>query len=186
MKLKHYDHDGRARFITFGTHKRIPVLTNTPFRKVILETLEEIRISYNLYLLGYVIMPEHIHLVVVPPKELKLGQVIGELKRISSKRIHEMLRLYPTQRVGFLENSDLIKRLNVVRNGKQRFALWQRRCFDHNCRSDKSVWEKIEYCHKNPVTRGLVRHMEDWRWSSYGWYKGKQDVPLKMDTDLPE
>lgn len=177
MKLKHYDHDGRARFITFGTHKRIPVLTNTPFRKVIIESLDEIRRSNNLYLLGYVIMPEHVHLVVEPPKELKLGPVIGELKRISAKRIHELLHI---------KNSDLIKRLIVVRNGQQRFALWQRRCFDHNCRSESSVWEKIEYCHKNPVTRGLVRHMEDWTWSSYGWYIGKQDVPLRMDTDLPE
>ena len=177
MKLKHYDHDGRARFITFCTHKRIPVLTNAPFRKVIVECLEEVRKSYGLCLLGYVIMPEHIHLVVVPPKELKLGPVIGELKRISAKRIHELLHV---------NNGDLIERLIVIRNGRQRFALWQRRCFDHNCRSDESVWEKIEYCHNNPATRGLVSKPDDWQWSSCRWYQGKQDVVLRMDAAIVE
>jgi putative transposase len=177
MKLKHYDHDGRARFITFCTHKRIPVLTNTPFRKVIIGCLEEIRTRYKLHFLGYVIMPEHVHLVVVPPKELKLGFVIGELKRISAKRIHELL---------FRNNGDLIKRLTVSRNGQQRFALWQRRCLDHNCRSDESVWEKIEYCHNNPVTRGLVSKPDDWQWSSCRWYLGKQGVVLRMDTSIVE
>ena len=177
MQLKHYDHDGRARFITFCTHKRIPILTNASFRKVIVECLEEVRKSYGLCLLGYVIMPEHIHLVVVPPKELKLGPVIGELKRISAKRIHELLHV---------NNGDLIERLIVTRNGRQRFALWQRRCFDHNCRSDESVWEKIEYCHNNPVTRGLVSEPDDWQWSSCRWYQGSQDVVLTMDVAIAE
>ncbi len=177
MKLKHSDHDGRARFITFCTHKRIPVLTNTSFRKVIVKCLEKVRESYELRLLGYVIMPEHVHLVVVPPKELKLGPVIGELKHISAKRIHELLHA---------KNGDLIKRLIVTRNGRQQFALWQRRCFDHNCRSDESVWVKIEYCHNNPVTRELVARAEDWPWSSCGWYKGKRCVVLKMDAVIAE
>jgi putative transposase len=177
MKLKHYDHDGRARFVTFCTHKRIPVLTNTPFRKIIVECLEEVRKNYNLRLLGYVIMPEHVHLVVVPPKELKFGPVIGELKHISAKRIHELLSG---------NTGDLIHRLTAMRNGRQRFALWQRRCFDHNCRSDESVWEKVEYCHNNPVTRGLVSKPDDWKWSSCRWYEGRQDAALRMDVAIAE
>lgn len=177
MKLKHYDHDGRARFITFLTHKRIPVLTNTSFRKIIVECLEEVRKSYDLHLLGYVIMPEHVHLVVVPPKELKLGPVIGELKRNSAKKIHELLKL---------KHGALINRLMVTRNGRQRFALWQKRCFDHNCRSHESVWEKVEYCHNNPVTRGLVLKPDDWQWSSCRWYKGMHDAVLRMDASVAE
>jgi len=128
-----------------------------------------------LHLLSYVIMPEHIHLVVVPAKELEFGPVIGELKRISAKRIHELLRV---------KNSDLIKRLIVTRNGRQRFALWQRRCFDHNCRSDESVWEKIEYCHNNPGTRDLVSRPDDWQWSSCRWYQGRQGAVLRMDAAM--
>jgi hypothetical protein len=115
--------------------------------------------------------------VVVPPEELELGPVIGELKRISAKRIHGLLRA---------KNANLIKRLIVTRNGRQRFALWQRRCFDHNCRSDESVREKIEYCHNNPVTRGLVSRPGDWHWSSCRWYQGEQDVLLKMDVAMAE
>jgi putative transposase len=43
------------------------------------------------------------------------------------------------------------------------------------------VKEKIEYCHKNPVTRGLVLTPGDWKWSSYNWYEGQSDVPIRMD-----
>jgi putative transposase len=177
MKLKHYDHDGRERFVTFCTHKRIAVLTNTAFRKIIVECLEDVRRSYDLHLLGYVIMPEHVHLVVVPPKDIELGTVIGKLKRLSAKRIHDLLRA---------NNGDLVHRLTVMRNGRQRFALWQRRCFDHNCRSDESVWEKVEYCHNNPVTRDLVAKQEDWKWSSCRWYLRKQDAVLRMDAVIAE
>gem|GEM_PF-6924353 len=55
------------------------------------------------------------------------------------------------------------------------------RCYDHNCRSSDKVTEKINYCHNNPVTRGLGSEPGQWRWSSYNWYMGQSDVPLEMD-----
>ena len=42
--------------------------------------------------------------------------------------------------------------------------------------------EKIRYCHYNPVKRGLVTDPAEWEWSSYNWYLGETDVPLKMDS----
>ena len=172
MKLRHYDHDGRARFITFCTHKKIPLLTNNRFRKIFINALSDIRIRYELKLLGYVIMPDHVHLVVVPPEEIKLGLVIGELKMQSSKEIHELLKR---------TNSIIMRRLIAQRDGRQLFVFWQRRCYDHNCRNTESVWEKVNYCHNNPVRKGLVARPEDWIWSSYRFYAGYNDAVLKMD-----
>jgi len=45
-----------------------------------------------------------------------------------------------------------------------------------------ATWEKIDYCHKNPVAKGLVSAQGEWRWSSYNWYQGVSDVPLKIDS----
>jgi putative transposase len=174
MKLKHYDHDGRVRFVTFCTHKRSPVLTNSIFRKIVLETIDKVWTEYYLTLLAYVIMPEHLHLVVVPPIESKLGLIVGELKRISAKNIHAHL---------ISNNSPLLDKLSAMRNGIQKFALWQRRCYDHNIVTGESIWEKVNYCHNNPVIRGLVKSPDDWEWSSYRWYSGRRDSGIEIDIE---
>jgi len=117
-------------------------------------------------------MPEHVHLVLYPENELKLGPVIGELKSLSARRI---LSSWKERKPDALED------LLVNRAGVPKHAFWQRRCFDHNCRSEKTVLEKISYCHDNPVRRGLVEEPGDWKWSSYWWYQDRRDVPLEID-----
>jgi len=172
MKLKHFDHDGRARFITFCIHHQIPILTNDPFRQILVDSIDDVRRQDGFRLLAYIIMPEHVHLVIIPGDDTRAGTLVGEIKRVSSLRIHEIL----------LENeSRLIHKFIVQRDRHSPFALWKRRCHDHNCRTDDAVWSRVEYCHFNPVTRGLVRNPEDWIWSSYRWYLGKRNVPLQID-----
>ena len=174
MKLRHFDHDGRARFITFGLHHRVPLLTNDPLRQIIADCINDARISYGFRLLGYVIMPEHVHLVLVPRIDDRASRIIGDIKRESALRVHEVLKM---------NDSRLLDTFRVRRNGVERFALWQRRCFDHNCRTDDAVWGRVQYCHNNPVLRGLVDTPEKWRWSSNGWYHGERRVPLLIDVD---
>ncbi len=81
MRLRHYDHDGRARFITFSTHKDLPVLTNSLFREIVVDGIVSHCRLHKLRLLAYVVMPEHVHLVNVPSSGLEVGPNIGELKR---------------------------------------------------------------------------------------------------------
>jgi putative transposase len=173
MQLKHYDHDGRARFVTFSTHRRIPILTDRTINDIVVGAIFHVCNTYHLRLLAYVIMPEHVHLVVVPPLTAKLGPIIGEMKFSSAMRIHELL---------IARQSLLLERLLTVRNGVSKFCLWQRRCYDHNCRTVSSVWEKVNYCHDNPVKRGLVKSAEDWGWSSYSYYRRSDNALAEIDV----
>ena len=173
MDLRHYEGDGRARFVTFGIHKQLPLLTNSHARNAVVSAIMIVRNKYNFKLLGYVIMPEHIHLVLVPQEDDRIGRLIGHIKRESAVRILDRL---------IADNSPLLKKLKVIRNGVEKHALWQRRCYDHNCRTVESVREKINYCHNNPVRRGLVTDPASWRWSSYRWYCGMADVVLEVDS----
>jgi putative transposase len=175
MQLKHFDHDGRARFVTFSTHQRLPILSNDLFRQTVVESIDKVRKASGFRLLAYVIMPEHVHLVLIPRIDLSLGQIIGEIKRISARKIHAAIKA---------RKSALLARLTVTRNGRQRFALWERRCYDHNCRTDESIWEKVMYCHSNPVKRGLANDPTDWLWSSYRWYAGVVDSVLEIDNPV--
>ncbi len=177
MKLKHYDHDGRARFVTFCTHQKLPILSNRVFRDIVVGRIHEFCHNRQLRLLGYVVMPEHVHLVIVPPEDVELGPLVGELKRITARDIHKLLKN---------SESDLSAKLLVQRDGRKKTAFWQRRCFDHNCRTEESVWEKVNYCHNNPVKRGLVRQRADWKWSSHSYYAASDNVLLEIDIAATE
>ena len=173
MNLRHYDHDGRARFVTFNTHRSTPLLTDAEFNQIVVDTLFSVCRTRQLRLLAYVVMPEHVHIVVVPPLTAKLGKIIGEMKFSSAMKIHNVLAA---------RQSLLLSRMQVIRNGKTKFCLWQRRCYDRNCRTESEVWEKVNYCHTNPVKRRLVKNPEDWKWSSYSYYQQSDNVLLEIDV----
>jgi putative transposase len=159
-KLKHYDNLGTARFITFSCYRRQPELENDRAKELFIDELINAREIFKIKIIGYVIMPEHIHLVLIPLGDLKVGAMIGQLKSLMARKYFDEL-------------------------GKprdKRGVLWEKRCYDHNCRSMDFTVEKINYCHYNPVKRGLVDSPVKYYWSSYNWYQGKRDVPLNIDS----
>jgi len=162
-QLHHYDNTGTARFITFSCFRRLPYLNHPEAKNILVEEIDRARNKHHLKLLAYVLMPEHVHLVLVPPEGTRIGYVIGEVKSRAAKR--------------FFAASDL------TRAATNR-VFWEKRCYDHNCRTVDAVREKINYCHKNPVTRGLVSDPSEWMWSSFNWHEGQRDVPLRMDEVL--
>ena len=158
-KLRHYDNFGTARFITFSCFRRQPNLINDFAKELFIAELYKARVKYKLGIIGYVIMPEHVHLVLIPPEGLKMGLTIGELKSLVAKKYFAL-------------------------NGKPdglKGVFWEKRCYDHNGRTSEIVIEKINYCHNNPVKRGLAESPDKYRWSSYNWYQGIRDVPLGID-----
>lgn len=173
MRVKHFDHDGRARFVTFSTHQRLPILSNTQFRQAVIDSILDVRETSRFRLLAYVIMPEHVHLVLIPGIDSAVGGLVGEIKRIAARKIHAAIRN---------QKPLLLAKLTVIRDKREKFALWERRCYDHNCRTDKAIWEKVTDCHSNPVRRGLAGNPADWVWSSYRWYAGLPGSLLEIDT----
>jgi putative transposase len=165
--LRHFDTLGTARFITFSTFRRRPLLLNNDACEALANELIRLRCEKGVRLLGYVFMPDHVHLVVHPPDGLELGRVVGQVKARSARAIGQIPEL-----LGEVIHSRDCESVHV----------WQLRCYDHNCRSSVETREKIEYCHKNPVTRGLVEKLEKWRWSSYSWYEGIGDAPIEVDS----
>ena len=163
-KLRHFDHLNTARFVTFCCYRRHKFLSKDEIIRAFLNSLSEIKEKHVMRLLGYVIMPEHVHLVLHPQDGTALGGVIGELKSKSASRIMgKKLVSFPGS-------------CRVVKSGIERWAFWQPRCYDHNCRTEETVLEKINYCHNNPVKRELVSEPGGWEWSSYNWYAGRRGL----------
>ncbi len=169
--LRHYDNLGMARFITFSCYHRFRLLRHPRVIRIFLSELERLRRN-GIVILGYVIMPEHVHLVLLPPDGIRLGVEVGRLKSRSAREMLPALDDIYGQRT---------EKLRAKRDGAERRVFWQRRCYDHNCRTPETAKEKIEYCHKNPVTRGLVSCPADYPWSSFRWYHDLPGVEIEID-----
>jgi len=104
---------------------------------------------------GYVVMPEHGHLLVGKPERSTLAVALQMLKQlVSSKVRHE--------------------------SGA---PLWQRRYYDVNVYSERKRIEKLRYLHRNPVTRGLVEKPEDWEWSSFRHHATGVDGVVEVESE---
>jgi putative transposase len=132
--------------------------------------LDRIRIQKKFLVLGFVVMPEHIHLLVSEPEESSLSAALQILKQ----EVARILLKKPKKRVP----GQLM--LGFAGLEKERH-LWQRRFYDFNVWSESKFNEKLNYMHANPVKRGLVLHPKDWPWSSWSHYaKGKTGL-LRID-----
>ena len=170
--LKRYYGDGHLHFITFSCYRRRPYLGSARRRDLVLRILEQTRISYGFGIVGYVIMPEHIHLLVSEPERKNLSTAIKALKQAVARRALGRPRKRDARQIALF-----------AAPAPQRF--WQPRFYDFNVFTQKKRVEKLRYMHRNPVTRGLVARPEDWRWSSYRWYALDEPSSITIDPRPP-
>jgi putative transposase len=136
----------------------LPGLGTARSRDRFLSIFEQTRLRYRFVVVGYVVMPEHIHLLITEPEVGTPSTVMQVLKqRTAHALLPKRKRRDPRQRSLFGEES-------------QARAFWQARFYDFNVWTTKKRIEKLRYMHRNPVKRRLVTSQEQWRWSSYRFY----------------
>jgi putative transposase len=125
--LKRYYGTGGLDFITWSCYRRRPHLAAPRRRDLVLNVLELMRRRYRFAIIGYVVMPEHVHLLISEPQIGDPSKVIQAIKLSVSRRLaigHEF-------------------------SG----PFWQRRFYDFNLWSQPKEVEKLKYMHRNPVVR---------------------------------
>ena len=125
---------------------------------------------YRFALVGYVVMPEHIHLLIGEPARGTPSTVMQVLKQRVSQQLRRKRRALAAQ-------------LNALvdRSGDPLPRFWQLRFHDFNVWSRKKKVEKLQYMHLNPVKRGLVVHPKDWPWSSFLFYSKRESGLAPID-----
>lgn len=171
--LRRYYGRGHLHFITFSCFRQRPLLT-VRARGLFVGILNELRRRYEFLLIGYALMPEHVHLLVSEPKKTDLSKVMQVLKQQTSRQLRRKRRPDRGERLclGFAANSE---------NDN---PLWQRRFYDFNVWNAKKMREKLEYMHANPVERKLVQHATDWPWSSWSHYAKGETGLVKIDPPI--
>lgn len=157
--LKRYYGKGDLHFLTFSCYRRLPFLGNKYARDSFLKELERVRRERVFQLVGYVVMPNHVHLLMSEPERGTVSTVLQLLKQRVSRKMRKNRRGSLRGQRSFLFCDD----------GEAK-AFWQPRFYDFNVYSSGKMREKLNYMHANPVIRGLVKHPKDWPWSSWGFY----------------
>ena len=154
QKPTRYQHQRCLHFITFSCYRRLQYLASPKARETFEAELERVRLWYGFYVSGYVVMPEHVHLLVSEPERAELAVVIQMLKQITSRRLRNQASL----------------------------RFWQVRYYDFPVWSEKKRVEKLRYMHRNPVKRGLVAKPGDWKWSSFRQWLTGCEGPVEIES----
>jgi len=153
-RLIRFQHSGQSHFITFCCYHRRPSLTTEVARKTFERALERVRHTSQLYIYGYVVMPEHVHILLSEPRQGTLAEAVKSLKQGVARRL-----------IGEAEH------------------FWQKRYYDFNVRNHSQFFEKLDYIHRNPVKRGLCAQPEDWEWSSFRHYATGAEGRVEIESE---
>ena len=126
-------------FITTNTSKRRLIFTSPSACKLLIRTIYEVRTETHFSLLAITVMPDHLHLLLVPQCS-GLGQVVQLIKGRYARAYNQ----------------------SVGTTG----AVWQSRYHEQTLRSETALFKAIAYVHQNPVAAYLVSEAEDYDWSS--------------------
>jgi len=169
-KLKRIEVAEHARFLTCSCYRRLPLFQNDQIKQVFADQLVLARDRLGFELFGWVLMPEHFHLLVrTGDPNLSIGKVLFALKKPLAERV--------LKRWAELEAPVLDRLLD----SQSKPHFWQPGGgYDRNIVSQSEFEEKLNYIHANPVRRGLVACPEAWVWSSARWYQSRDGVPMDL------
>jgi len=152
--LKRYHQYGHLHYITFSCYRRQPFLGSAEARDVFEIALEQARVQYQFSVTGYVVMPEHVHLLMSEPEAGELASAVQAIKQSVSRKL-----------IG------------------EREHFWQKRYYDFNIWNYEKRIEKLKYIRRNPVKRGLVARPEDWKWSSFNHYATGVEGVVEIESE---
>src|ERR1700722_8795979 len=137
VKPVRYQNQDCLHFITFSCYRRMKLLDSPAARDTFERELERVRRWYGCFVTGYVVMPEHVHLLISEPERGKLSLVIQMLKQITSRKLKPPAEppAYSAGRAGQLKR------------------FWQVRYYDFPVWTEAKRIEKLRYIHRNSVRR---------------------------------
>ena len=154
VRLRRYKSENTPFFITTSTFNNQKFFINKDRTEIVIDYIYRAKERMIDFLLAFIVMPEHLHLLIIPKSGFTISQIMLFIKKGSSRVIH------------IKENT----------NGH----LWAKRFFDRGIRSEKELVETIEYIHYNPLKTRLAIKAEDYLFSSAN-QKWETDLELYFD-----
>jgi REP element-mobilizing transposase RayT len=164
--------DNPLHYLTSVTKDRLQVFQTDKIKKIVAEALDEARTSSGIKIFAYVIMPDHIHLITDSSR--KFAETQRYFNGVTARRVIDHLK------ENGLETS-LRKLGQAQRSRNHRYSLWDHHPNAFSINNEKTLMQKVNYLHQNPVRAGLVERAEDYLYSSARIWMGR---PLEYDPIL--
>jgi putative transposase len=163
---------GHLHFLTYSCYRRLPLVASARAKNLFVKIPGEVRDSHGFALVGYAVMPNHIHLLINEPAKGAPSTVMQVLKQQVSRR----LRCNPRKT---MSSPQLRLPLRQAHDFLPQF--WQPRFYDFNVWSQTKFVEELHSIHMNPVKRKRVAHPRGWPWSSFLFYAKKESGLVRLD-----
>lgn len=137
--VRRFHLEGECYHVTSVVRGRVPLFRLAAYAEIVVAALQFQR-RERAFLLAYAVMPDHFHALFAPKPAWNISQVVQSVKGWTAR---------------------LINARNEVRG-----PLWQRSFYDRMIRSERELFETIDYIHLNPVVAGLVGDPEAYVFSS--------------------
>lgn len=176
MHGKRFNIDGHGRFLTFSCFKNRPFFNSERACEWFIDALSVSKTKYAFDLWAYVIMPNHVHLLMFPKNGEDVPRILKFMKlKVTNTAIEWLGKNNP-------DGQKLM--IDMQPNGRQHLRFWQRgEGYDRNIFSAEEAHEKIRYIHANPIRAGLADSENEWKWSSYLAWETDSAVPIAIDRE---
>jgi len=208
--MKKYNIENTVHFITIDTFNKIVLFQDDKTCRIIIDNLIFYRNKFSFKLLGYVIMPNHVHLLIqLSEKNNNISRVMRDFKKFSSIQIVQ--QLLKDKKISLLSNLsitgeifdypstlDRVRSLDRTRlptaesedsayprgikEKMRKYSIWQPDFYDFNIYSEKKLEQKLNYIHHNPVKAKLIKNPEDYPWLSYRNYHNNDHSLIIIDS----
>lgn len=145
-RFRRYFSENTPIFITAVCHQRKPYLSSIEQKQRLLSVMREVKQELKYRILGYVLLDDHFHWIILPADEKAYPHIMQSVKL-------RFVRRMPEEEKG----------------GDSR--IWQRRYWDHLIRDQQDLHRHLDYIHYNPVKHGYTEGAADYPWSSFNEYR---------------
>src|SRR5437868_11825294 len=177
--LRRFHQSRQTHFLTISCYHRRAKFNSPETCDLFLACLEKMRLRFEMRIYGYVVMSEHVHLLVSEPDRKTLADAMHFLKLSFAKRLKSIVPMVPQVR-----GRSVAANLGQTQPREclvPSTPFWQKRYHDRNVRDEEEFIVKLRYLHRNPVARGLVMAPADWKWSSFRHYALRENGPVEIE-----
>ena len=169
--------EGYIYYVTTNVYNRLRIFTRPSFIIPLLDSFNFYRYQYGFYILGYVIMPDHLHLIIWLQGASSISDIMRDYKKFTAVRIIRQVKVEKRQEwLAAFEKAG-------QETGRSQHKVWQDSFWDKIVYTEKFLRQKLNYMHRNPCRAGLVEDPGDYPYSSYRNYVYDDDTLMEIDRN---
>ncbi|MBI4675605.1 MAG: transposase [Chloroflexi bacterium] len=150
-------------FVTCTVVEWLAIFSTAAYRQIVLDSLDFIQKNKHVRLNAFVVMPTHLHAIILPEDRVNLSDVLRDFKRHTSRTISKTASSRQDQTA--LARFSMARQENRAQQESD-YQVWQEGSYPEAIFSVRFARQKLEYIHKNPVRGGLVENELNYPFSS--------------------